>query len=116
MYSIKQSIRPFALGLGVLVLAATSSFAQSWPERTVRVIVPNPPGVAIDIIARLFAERLATRWGQPVIVENLLGADGNIAVRDFAGRRDRHTLLYSFAGPITINPLMYEKAALRSRA
>jgi tripartite-type tricarboxylate transporter receptor subunit TctC len=109
MCSIKQSVRVLALGIGVLVLPAIPCSAQSWPERTVRVIVPNPAGVAIDIIARLFAERLAARWGQPVIVENLPGADGIIAVREFAGRRDRHSLLYSFAGPITINPLMYEK-------
>jgi tripartite-type tricarboxylate transporter receptor subunit TctC len=82
--------------------------AQSWPQRTVRVIVPNPPGVGLDLIARLFAERLSSRWGQPVIVENLPGADGNIAVREFVNRRDDHTLLYSFAAPITINPLLYK--------
>src|SRR5262249_38328831 len=94
-----------ALGVAVASLWTAPCVAQSWPERTVRVIVPNPAGVAMDVVARLFAERLGARWGQPVIVENLPGADGNIAVRDFAGRRDRHSLLYSFAGPITINPL-----------
>jgi len=99
----------FALGVAVASLWTAPCVAQSWPERTVRVIVPNPAGVAMDVVARMFAERLGARWGQPVIVENLPGADGNIAVRDFAGRRDKHSLLYSFAGPITINPLMYEK-------
>jgi tripartite-type tricarboxylate transporter receptor subunit TctC len=83
--------------------------AQSWPQRTVRVILPNPPGVGIDVIARLFAEPLSGRWGQPVIIENLPGADGIAAVREFVGRRDNHTLLYSFAGLITINPILHEK-------
>jgi tripartite-type tricarboxylate transporter receptor subunit TctC len=98
-----------ALGLGALAAVASPSRAQTWPQRTVRVIVPNPPGVAMDVIARLFAERLATRWGQPVIVENLPGVDGIPAAREFVNRRDDHTLLYSFPGLITINPQLHEK-------
>jgi tripartite-type tricarboxylate transporter receptor subunit TctC len=100
----------YGLALGCAVLATSlSSQAQTWPQRTVRVIVPNPPGVAMDIVARMFAERLATRWGQPVIVENMPGADGIIATREFVSRRDDHTLMYSFPGLITINPLVHEK-------
>jgi tripartite-type tricarboxylate transporter receptor subunit TctC len=83
--------------------------ASAWPERRIRVIMPNPPGTGLDIVARLFAERLAARWKQPVIVENLPGADGNIAAREFVAKPDNHTLLYSFPGLITINPLTYEK-------
>jgi tripartite-type tricarboxylate transporter receptor subunit TctC len=71
--------------------------------------MPNPPGTGLDVVARLFAERLSARWKQPVIVENIPGADGNIAAREFVANRDNHTLLYSFPGLITINPLMYEK-------
>jgi tripartite-type tricarboxylate transporter receptor subunit TctC len=91
-----------------LALAA-SGLAQSWPQRTVHLIVPLPPGTAVDLSARLFAEHLSARWKQPVIVENIAGADGIIAAKEFVGRRDDHTLLYSFAGLITINPLLYEK-------
>src|ERR1700704_6806202 len=83
--------------------------AQNWPQRTVRVIVPLPPGTAIDVSARLIAENLSARWKQPVIVENVAGADGVLAAKEFVARRDDHTLLYSFAGLITINPLLYEK-------
>jgi tripartite-type tricarboxylate transporter receptor subunit TctC len=93
---------------GWFILASPAS-AQSWPQRTVRVIVPLPPGTAIDVSARLFADHLATRWKHPVIIENMPGADGILAVKEFVGKRDDHTLLYSFAGPITINPLLYEK-------
>ncbi len=59
--------------------------------------------------ARLFAEQLAARWGQPVIIENMAGADGALAAKEFVSRGDNHTLLYSFAGLITINPLLREK-------
>jgi tripartite-type tricarboxylate transporter receptor subunit TctC len=109
MRSTRRLVCTFAYAVAALVVGLSSSFAQSWPQRTVRVILPNPAGVGIDVVARLFAERLAGRWGQPVIVENMPGADGIIAVKEFIGRRDDHTLLYSFAGPITINPFMHDK-------
>lgn len=92
-----------------LVITFCPAQAQSWPERAVRVIVPLPPGTAIDVSARLFTEYLSARWRQPIVVENLPGADGIIAMKEFVSRRDNHTLLYSFAGPITINPVLYEK-------
>ena len=94
--------------LAGLTLGATVE-ATAWPERRIRVIMPNPPGTTLDIVARLFAERLALRWGQPVIVENFPGADGNLAAREFVAKGDNHTLLYSFPGLITINPLTYDK-------
>ena len=108
------SKRSAMLGLvSAIVMAAAPAFAQeptqNWPQRPVRVIVPNPPGVALDVSLRLFSEPLAARWGQPVVVENLPGADGIIAAREFITRRDDHTLLYSFAGLISINPLLHEK-------
>jgi len=94
---------------GALVAWTTSSQAEPWPQRTVRVIVPLPPGTATDLAARLFAEKLAWRWRQPVVIENRQGADGIPAVGGFVNARDDHTLLCSFAGIITINPLTYEK-------
>src|SRR6266566_2703803 len=110
MRGAKRRLQAIAITLlSACAAAPAPASAQSWPQRTVRVILPNPPGVALDLIARLFAERLAARWGKPVIIENLPGADGNIAVRELASKRDNHALLYSFAGPITINPLIYEK-------
>jgi tripartite-type tricarboxylate transporter receptor subunit TctC len=81
---------------------------QSWPQRPVRVIVPLPAGTAIDASARLFGDELSHRWKQPVIVENIPGADGILATKEFVRRTDGHTLLYSFAGLITINPLLYK--------
>ena len=95
----------------VLALAASIPYAlaQSWPQRTVKLIIPLPPGTGTDIAGRLLAERLAGRWGQPVVVENKQGGDGIPAVTAFLAARDTHTLLLSFAGIITINPLTHER-------
>jgi len=95
-----------ALAIGIV---AVQSRAQTWPQRTVRVILPLPPGATTDMAARLFTQRLAERWGQPVIVENRQGGDGIPAVMSFLAARDNHTLMFSFAGVITINPLIHDK-------
>lgn len=98
-----------AVLLSALVFSTSPSNAQSWPQRTVRVIVPLPAGIAIDLLARLFAERLSGRWHQPVTVENRPGADGIPAVTEFIHTQDNHTLMFSFAGIITINPVTNNK-------
>jgi tripartite-type tricarboxylate transporter receptor subunit TctC len=92
-----------------LAIAAPPAFAQTWPQRTVRLIVPLPPGSGTDIVGRLLAERLSQRWGQPVVVENRQGGDGIPAVTTFLAARDTHILLLSFAGIVTINPLIHER-------
>jgi tripartite-type tricarboxylate transporter receptor subunit TctC len=66
--------------LGALVVWAPTSSAETWPQRTVRVIVPLPPGTSTDLVARLFAEKLSARWRQPVVIENRQGVDGIPAV------------------------------------
>jgi tripartite-type tricarboxylate transporter receptor subunit TctC len=104
--------RVFAL-LVALAPATTSTQAQTvasaWPQRTVRLVVPLPPGSGTDIAARVLAERLAERWSQPVVVENRQGADGIPAVTAVLSARDTHMLLLSFAGIITINPLIHDQ-------
>ena len=89
--------------------AATPALAEGWPERTVRIITSFPAGTGGDISARLYAERLAQRWGKPVIIENRPGADGILAVTAVIGARDNHTLLYTNGGPITTNAFSHEK-------
>jgi tripartite-type tricarboxylate transporter receptor subunit TctC len=93
----------------VAAVASLPAMAQTWPQRPVRLIIPLPPGTGSDLAGRLLAERLAQRWGQPVVVENRQGGDGIPAVTAFLTARDSHTLLMSFAGIITINPLIHEK-------
>jgi tripartite-type tricarboxylate transporter receptor subunit TctC len=102
----------FALAFMAAAVSSSTIFpaaAQTWPQRSVRLIVPLPPGTGTDLAARLLAERLSQRWGQPVVVENRQGGDGIPAVTTFLAARDDHALLMSFAGIITVNPLVHEK-------
>ena len=110
MREVKHSGGAFAVGLlCTLFWWSTPANAEPWPERTVRVILPLPAGSATDNAARLFAQGLAARWGKPVIIDNRPGGDGIPAVTGFLSARNDHTLLLSFAGVITINPLVHDK-------
>lgn len=95
--------------IGAALIFATTSQAQSWPHRTVKMIVPNPAGTATDVTARFYADRLSQRWGKPVIVENRPGADALVAVNAFVGARDDHTLMFSFGAPVTLNTVLHAK-------
>src|SRR5882672_12883572 len=100
----------WALATAVSTMAAGAhAQAQPWPQKTVRFIVPLPPGSGMDLSARLVAERLTERWGQPVVVENRQGADGIPAVTAFLSARDNHTFMFSFAGIVTFNHLLHER-------
>jgi len=93
-------MRTTHLALGLLTTIALSftalpGNAQSWPTQVVKIITPFPPGSGGDITARPFAEKLAERWGKPVIVENRPGADGIIAATAVLNSNDGHTLLYT---------------------
>ena len=90
-------------------LLAASAHAQSWPQRSVKLILPLQAGSATDVTARLFAERLSERWGKPVVVENRPAPDGLVAVTTFVSARDDHTLMFSIGGPVTINPVVHAK-------
>jgi tripartite-type tricarboxylate transporter receptor subunit TctC len=90
-----------------LSMTASPGHAQSWPTQVVKIVTPFPPGSGGDITARPFAERLAKRWGKPVIVENRPGADGIIAVTAVLNSSDGHTLLYTNGGPLTSNLLSH---------
>ncbi len=102
-------IRIAALCL-VGVLAPIVCHAAEYPTRTVRIIVSAPPAGGPDIVARLLAERLTTRWGQPVVVENRPGAGGNLGAGEVAAAEpDGYTLLSAQPAPLTTNVLLYRK-------
>jgi tripartite-type tricarboxylate transporter receptor subunit TctC len=92
--------------VGALALAlAPLSQAQSWPEKPIRMIVNFAPGGVTDVIARTAANGLAEALGQPVVVENRVGAAGNIGATAVArSAPDGYTLLHSADGTILINP------------
>lgn len=101
-------------GICVAIVAAAltnagPSDAQPWPQRTVRMVVPVPAGSSPDVAARVFAERLGTRWGKNIVVDNRPGADGLIGTAAFVAAQDDHVLLFSFAAPLTVYPALQEK-------
>lgn len=110
----------FRIGLGALALSvataiaaiaasAAPAFAQEWPQRAVRFILPFGPGSAADTLARVLGEDLAVRWGQPVVVENRPGADGLLAINAVVGAKDDHTILVSSTGSFLAHPYMHKK-------
>ena len=103
------ALRALMIFVGTLTVTSSSSRADNWPERNVRIITSFPAGTGGDISARLYAERLTQRWGKPVIVENKPGADEILAVMAVIGARDNHTLLFTNGGPITTNAFSHEK-------
>lgn len=99
----------------VLLLLAGSVWAQDYPNRTVRVVVPFPPGGAPDLVGRTLANRLSERLGQPFVVENRTGAGGNIAAEAVAkAAPDGYTLLATSDGPLVINPNVYKDLAFNT--
>jgi tripartite-type tricarboxylate transporter receptor subunit TctC len=88
---------------------------QSWPQRTVKFIVPFGPGSATDIDARLFADRLTGLWGKSIVIDNRPGGDGLVAIGAFTGANDDHTLLFASAGTFTVHPYEHEKLPYDAR-
>ncbi|MGQ0655559.1 MAG: Bug family tripartite tricarboxylate transporter substrate binding protein [Betaproteobacteria bacterium] len=94
----------------LLLVLAAPAFAQAWPAKPVRVIVPFGPGGASDLMPRIVAERLTGMWGQPVVIDNRPGAAGNIGME--AGAKappDGYTLLAAPNGNLVVNPHMYAR-------
>ena len=97
------------------VLLAWPAHAQDWPAKAVRIIVPFPPGGSADLMPRAVTEKLADKWGQPVVVENRPGAAGNIgADAVFRAEPDGYTLLSGPPPPLVINRLLYPKLSYDS--
>ena len=96
----------FAAGLAF----ALGAFAQSWPQKPVRFIVPFPPGGATDISARLLGEKLTQIWGQTVVIENRGGAGGGVGAAEAArAAPDGYTLFFPSGSVVTANQHIYAK-------
>lgn len=99
----------FVLGAALALVAAvvSPSRASDWPQRTVRLVLTLGPGSGTDISARLLADRLSQKWGQPVVVENRPGGDGVVAISAFVTAQDDHVLLFCPTASFTAHPYLH---------
>ena len=95
---------------GLAVLSASGhAVAQAWPAKSVRVVAPYPAGVPPDIIARLFADKLAAMWGQGVFVENRPGAGGIPGMVNLVrSPADGYAIGFIAASTVTLTPHLFK--------
>jgi len=99
--------------LSCVLLTIPLAFAQTYPDRPVRIVVPFSPGGGTDIIARMMAQKLTEMWGQSVVVENKTGGNGNIGAQFVAqSKPDGYTLLVTTSA-LTINLALLENTGYR---
>ena len=98
----------FAFAAGLAFAAA--AYAQSWPQKPVKFIVPFAPGGATDISARLLGQKLSETWGQSVVIENRAGAGGGVGAAEAArATPDGYTLFFPSGSVVTANQHVYAK-------
>ena len=94
------------------MLCISTALAQQYPARPIKLLVPIPPGGAPDIVARVVGQKLSDALGQPVVVENRPGSNGNIAAEATArAAPDGYTLMLCADSQLVINPHLYKKMA-----
>jgi len=110
---MRAGLRLMSVALVVLAALLASDVAraqETYPDRPVRVVVPYPAAGGTDTLARLLADQLSRQWGQPIIVENVGGAAGNIGAAEVArAKPDGYTLLLASPGPIATNGFLYKE-------
>jgi tripartite-type tricarboxylate transporter receptor subunit TctC len=108
--SVIRLIRVALLALAALLPSDAAPAQETYPDRPVRIVVPYPAGGGTDTLARLLADQLSRQWGQPIIVENVGGAAGNIGAAEVArAKPDGYTLLLASPGPIATNGFLYKE-------
>ena len=96
--------------LFVVALFASPAFAQDYPNKPIRLLVPFAPGGSSSIVARLYAEEMSKGLGQQFIIENKGGGGGNIAMQEAASAEpDGYTLIIGHIGSLAVNPYIYDK-------
>ena len=105
----KLSLSVFTLLMSIFALNANSQ-TSDFPNKAVRIVVPFPPGGATDITARVVAEKLSSKWGQPVVIDNKAGAGGNVG-SDLVAKSapDGYNIVLGVTGSHAINLSLYKK-------
>ncbi len=97
-----------AIALPLLSNGGAPAIAENFPDRAIKVIVPFAPGGALDVVARLVADRLSKTWSQPVVIENKPGANGIVGVNALTqSAADGYTILFATSPIFTINKYLY---------
>src|ERR1700744_6610373 len=103
-------MKKIAAAVFVIVLSALPASAQDWPSKPVRIVVPFGAGSTPDVVARLIADHLQQKLGQPFVIDNKPGASGNIGTDAVAkAAPDGATIGISIGGPLAINTLLFSK-------
>ena len=103
-----------AAGLLAALAASVAGAQGTFPTHTVRFIVPFPGGGINDVLARIVGDKLQTRWGQPIVIENKTGAGGNIGAElAYQSEGDGYTLLLSPPGPLAVNQSLYKQLSYK---
>ena len=113
---VLRFIIALVIGFVTSLNSVTAASAQTYPQRAVKFILPFGPAAGVDITARLLGDKLAARWGKPVVIENRPGGDGLVAINAFTSANDDHTLLFVPASTYTAPPLCARKTALQCGA
>ena len=107
--SRRNWISQTAIGGVLFALGSSFGFAQSYPNRSIKFIVPYSAGGLPDTVARIYAQRLGERLGQPVVVDNKPGANGVVAAQAMASSpKDGYTFLVTDGSMFSINPALYK--------
>lgn len=105
-----RRILGFSAALAALIALPAITSAQDYPNRTVKIIVPFPPGGTADAMPRIVAEFLTRKWGQPIIIENRAGAGGNVGGEAaYKSEPDGYTIFASPPPPLVINQNLYPR-------
>lgn len=108
MLNSRRLLLACAAAAFALAVMPAPSPAQSWPQRPVKFLIPLGPGSGVDITARLLADKLSQKWGQPVVVENRPGGDAIVAIMAMVTAHDDHVLLFAPASTFTAHPLLHD--------
>ena len=108
---IRSTIAALAAALVTLpfALAPSVGHAQAWPSKPIRLVAPFPPGSSIDLIARMIGPPMGEKLGQSIVIENKVGAGGNVGIDVVAkSPPDGYTIGIGARGPLAINPFLVD--------
>jgi tripartite-type tricarboxylate transporter receptor subunit TctC len=97
------------LAAALLALVHGGASAETYPQRTVKLVLPYGAASGTDLVARLVADRLSKKWGKPVVIENRPGGDGIVSITTFISANDDHTLWWGPVGVFAVHPYDKEK-------